>query len=320
MPIANRGPKHDEWIYALDTAATSAPTAFTLARAFLRGWLALCDAMLIGLSRSSTRSLPEHVRVLVSPRSRHFRRPAAALNLLDRVVPGVARVWQNVTLRGARLPVEGGALDVLDHGSGETVYTLETPRGPLVCKVQRASLGRPLPELIALAAHRRRGYQSVVRSYAGIEEVFPRAHFLVVQGPLFGVPAVLSLQEYVGGQKLDLLHDLDDESVSGLLEAHPGLRDQVRLFLARTLEAWERGEWIVDLGRGNLLVADGPGGPRLVYLDVQMKQVGRLRTRRQQVYRPQIERMRLLLQLAESVGCTDASVGTIRSTRNDGSR
>jgi hypothetical protein len=242
------------------------------------------------------------VRVLLSPRSRHFRRPAAALQLLDGIVPGVARALEKIALRASRLPLEGNTLRVLDHGTGDTIYTLETPRGPLVCKVQRASLGRPLHQLLALAAHRRRGYQAVLRHYEGLRAVFPPAHFLVVHGPVFGTPAVLSLQEYVGERTLDLLHDLDDAELTSLLSRDRRLRGQVRRFIELTLDAWEHRKWIVDLGKGNLLVAESPTGHRLIFLDVQMKQVARLRTPpHDAVHQPRIDRMRQVLQLAASL-------------------
>lgn len=258
--------------------------------------LKLFDSLLTALSRPRPARRRDYLRILFSRSTRHFDRPAAGLSLLDAIAPGIARLWGRLVMRGARLPFRSAAMELLAHGSGTTVYSFGPPGERYVCKTQRDSLGGALPELIAFASDRLRKYRSVLDHYAPVAEVFPPTHFAIVHGPLLGLPVVVSVQGFVPGQTRDLLHDMDDLELERLLGRRSRLRHQVARFFECTIEAWEAGTEIVDLGRDNLLLVGRPGSERLVYLDAEMLGVAYLKARRRgSHYASVIERMKKIL-------------------------
>jgi hypothetical protein len=118
----------------------------------------------------------------------------------------------------------------------------------------------------------------------------------VIQSPLFGVPAVGALQPYVKGPFRDLLRGVSDAELERLVARVPRLRADLAAFLECTIAAWERGGWIVDLGRDNLVLAGEGDDTRLVYLDIEMKEVTGLRgSTRESMYEAVVQRMREIL-------------------------
>jgi hypothetical protein len=236
-------------------------------------------------------------RILLGRRTRHFDRPAAALNLVDAIVPGTAAAWSELALRGRRLPLRCSELALLAFGTGDTVYRLGPPNSGSVLKVERISLGLRLAELTALAKRRRDALRDVLRQYRRAPGVFPDVQFLVIQSPLFRVPAVAALQPYVEGPFRDLLRDVPEAELDRMVARMPQLRADIVAFLECTIAAWERGGWVVDLGRGNLVLAGEGDRARLVYLDVEMKEASGLNgTVREWMYEDVVERMREVLR------------------------
>ncbi|MGE0160646.1 MAG: hypothetical protein AB7T31_14660 [Gemmatimonadales bacterium] len=255
----------------------------------------LCDALLTAPARPQRGPLG-HGKVLLALGTRHFDRPAAALNLVNSLVPGTSAAWSRMALRLRYLPFSCSALRLMAFGTGDTVYRLGGPESSLVLKVERISLGLRRSELVHLARWRRRGFEEVVREYAEVRDVFPDVSFLVLQSPLFGVPAVGAVQQLVAGPFRDLLRDVGDAELEALLVRCPGLGPRIAGFLERTIAMWERGGWIVDLGKDNLVLAGEGDRTRLCYLDVEMKEVSEVRgTFREALYERLIERMRAIL-------------------------
>jgi len=236
------------------------------------------------------------VSVLLRRRTKRYDRVAAALNLFDSVVPGAASACARLALRNERLPLRCDAVTPLAFGAGDTVFQLRGDGEPVACKVERRSLGRPTSDLFALARWRADAFQQILQDYAEVRDVFPSARFLVAHGPMFGVRAVVTIQTFVAGPWRDILRDVDTEEIRGLVAHRPRLRAQITGFLRRTIAAWERGEWIVDLGSDNLVLAGEGDTARLVYLDVEMKEVRSLRgSVRETMYETLVERMRAVL-------------------------
>ena len=261
----------------------------------------LCDALVTASIRPRASSWA-HARLLFGRRTRHYDRAAAALGFIDSVLPGAARAWAKLALRGTKLPLRCSDLKPMAFGTGDTVFTLAgSPEGSVVCKVERRTLGRSASELLALARWKGDAYRSIVQDYAAVRDVFPDARFLVGHGPMFGVPAVLALQMFVEGRKRDILRDVPIDEIRELVACNPRLRAQVSGFFPLTIEAWEHGAWVVDLGPDNLVLVGEGDGARLVYLDVEMKEVRRVRgSVREGMYRTLIERMRAILSVMAS--------------------
>lgn len=252
------------------------------------------DSMLTSAVRSGEERPWAHLRSVFARRTRHFDRPAAALSFLNALLPGTRDFWLRLVLRVSRLPLRGGPPTPLAHGNGTTVYAFDAPSGRFVYKVQRDSLGLPLPALRAFAEDRLRKFRGVLRHYGPVAEVFPPSHFLIAHGPLLNAAAVVTLQPMISGPTRDLLDDFDDEQLERLLESQPRLRRQVAAFAARTIVAWEGGaRWIVDLGRNNLLLVGAPHDLRLIYLDAEMLEVSELEASpRAPMYDAIVDRMR----------------------------
>ncbi|MBE0528829.1 MAG: pantoate--beta-alanine ligase, partial [Thermoleophilia bacterium] len=87
-----------------------------------------------------------------SPRPRRsFDRVAAAVNVVDRLLPGSADALARRLADTAPLALAATAIEAVDFGSGGTVFRVETPAGPHALKVFRRSLGERTPEQRAVA-------------------------------------------------------------------------------------------------------------------------------------------------------------------------
>src|SRR5262249_14279639 len=88
------------------------------------------------------------------------------------------------------------------------------------------------------------------------------AEFLVLNGPLRGLPAAACLQPWLE-RSTDLLARSDDE-ILRIASERPGLRAALADFARRALDLRARG-WFPDLpGRGTLLLVEPEGALRLV--------------------------------------------------------
>jgi hypothetical protein len=271
-----------------------------------RSWQArlwkLCDALVTARVRPRQGTW-RHGLAIVGRRTRNWDRPAAALNFMDSILPGTAAAWTKIALRKRKLPFRSAELDLVAFGTGDTVFRLGPPNEDYVLKVERISLGLRTSELVALAKWHRDAFDDVLRQYRRVADVFPPVAFIIVQSPLFRVPAVAALQPHVKGPLRDVVREVAPEELAGLAARRPGLRRRITGFLECTIASWERGGWIVDLGPQNLVMAGEGDAARLIYLDVEMKEAASIRgTMREAIYEDIVERMRRILEALGSGG------------------
>ena len=219
----------------------------------------------------------EYCRTLLSPKTRHFDRPAAAVNLVDALVPGAARRVAHFVIRHTKLPLAGGRLELAGYGSGDTVFEMRWGSFRFVLKVQRESLGLGLEKLLRLASIRKCAYQSVCSSFGSHTDLFPPTDFLILHGPLFSRPAAAAIQPFIEGSRRDLLRDYSDDELRQLLSRDWRLRDQCTVFVEQMTQALESDRWMLDLGRNNLVVVTHNQRNRLIYMDAEMIEAGWLR-------------------------------------------
>jgi hypothetical protein len=257
----------------------------------------LYDALTPTPVRARRRSIWGSGLLSLEPRTKRDDRSAAALSILEPEAPATSAAGSQFVVSARGLPFRCDEASLLAFGTGDTVFQLGTPEAGWVCKVQRVSLGVPTRDLERIARRRRETFAQGLRQYAPVQDVFPEVRFLVVQTPLFGVPAVAALQAFVPGPRRDLFRDVSEAELRQLVEAVPELRAQVAGLLRCTIAAWERGGWMVNLGADDLVLAGQGEGARLAYLDVEMKQAGALRgTIREGMYQVLVDRMGELLE------------------------
>lgn len=201
----------------------------------------------------------------------NFHRIQTIVRTTHRVLPGpVDWVRKRLHLQRA-LPFREPAEKVVGFGAGSTVYALggqaDGVQPELVLKIFRNSLGRPLPTLLEQAAMLRERYHRIRDWYSGTSIAVP-VEYVILHSPLLGQPAVAGLQPFVGGETQDFFELVSAGGWSELIEGHPALRAQFRLFVERTLTVFETEDLCLDLvGKDNLLVVVRDGQPRLKVID-----------------------------------------------------
>jgi hypothetical protein len=239
-------------------------------------WLRCLDAAVTAPARQR-RPGAKPLRELLRAR-RSFDRVAAAVNVVDRLLPGTAAALARHLTSSAPLALAATAIEALDFGSGGTVFRVETPAGPRALKVFRRSLGRPLVEQRAVAAYYADRYRTVSSWYARVPGLVARSEFLILPGPILGRPAAAVLQPFLEGRKRCFFEDLDAAAASELLARDPSLAECFRGFAVATLELWRKGARCLDLvGRENLMLVDGRSGPRLAIVDCGLFELPALR-------------------------------------------
>jgi hypothetical protein len=250
--VARRGGRIDALVLRLLDAAATAPARARRARG--------------GALRSLLRA------------RRSFDRAGEAVHLLDRVVPGAGCALARRIPSAAPLALAASSIELLDFGSGGTVYRLETPAGARALKVFRRSLGRPLAEQREIAAYYAERYRTVARWYAGTPGLVTPSAFLILPGPILGRPVAAVVQPLLRGPRRCFFADLDPAAAADLLSHDAALAEQFRGFARATLEQWRSSERCLDLvGRENLMLLEGDGRPRLAIADCGLFELPALR-------------------------------------------
>lgn len=183
--------------------------------------------------------------------------------------------------RYEHLPVGASSASLLSYGTGVTVFLLrrdDTGGAPphLVLKVMRRSLGQRVHVLVDQMNEYRTRYRMVARWYDDCDLIVP-LQFLILRGPLLGLPAVAAVQPFVGGERWDLFDYGTDAQLVALFRAHPSLREQFCRFASRTAAMVAESSRCVDfVGRDNLLLVSSPVGPRLQLIDFGVLDLQRL--------------------------------------------
>ena len=205
-------------------------------------------------------------------RGSNYDRAGSAVRLVDALIPGAAQRASRLLRRTRHLPVrllgtQDDPVEVVGYGAGATVYALgEGPRRR-VLKVYRRSLGRDAGTLLDVAAHYRAQHRTIEGWYADLPELLPRTEFLVLHGPLCGLRAACSVQDFLPAPRTDLFEQLSLGPIPAAAQ------QEVRRFAERTLELWrDRGQCIDILGRDNVVLCEP--GPRRHLIDSGILRLG----------------------------------------------
>jgi hypothetical protein len=229
-------------------------------------WLRCLDAAATAPARQRRPGARPLRELLLARRS--FDRVAAAVNVVDRILPGTAGALARRVADAAPLALAATAIEAVDFGSGGTVFRVETPAGPHALKVFRRSLGRPLAEQRAVAAYYAERYRTVSGWYAAVPGLVAPSAVLILPGPILGRPVAAVVQPFLEGAKRCFFEDLDASAALALLDEDPDLAQQFQGFATATLELWTKGERCLDLvGRENLMLLESRGRRRLAIVD-----------------------------------------------------
>jgi hypothetical protein len=264
-------------------------------------WLRLLDAAVTAPARRR-RPGTHPARALLGA-TRSFDRAGAAVNLLDRLVPGTAVALARRLTSAAPLALAASGIEPLDFGSGATVFRLSTPAGPRALKVFRRSLGRPLAEQREIAAYYAGRYRTVSSWYARVPGLVAPSAFLILPGPIGGHPVAAVVQPLLLGRKRCFFEDLDAAEALDLLSMDPILSEQFQVFAVKTLECWRKGERCLDLvGRENLMLLEAEGRARLAIVDCGVFELASVRRAAPDRYAALAERIGRLESLLGRLG------------------
>lgn len=229
----------------------------------------------------------------------------STVNLVDRIIPGIASRISRWMLRNSHFPWEPGNILLIAFGSGAAVFKLNWQSGAKALRIYRKSLGKSASGLLGTAEYYKKNYETVLAWYGGSLDLVLPMEFLVLQGvPLVG-PIAASLQPYIQAEKRDIFEDFSDTDFVKLMETNPFLRDQFLFFVEQTLCQWGEGKICYDfVGRENLLLVKQDGSYRLKIVDVgffkfdlpEFNHPGKVAQIEQK-----IQRLKCLYQLAKSV-------------------
>lgn len=140
-------------------------------------------------------------------------------------------------------------------------------------------------------------YEMVARWYADSSLVVPTS-FVILRGPLLGLPAVACLQPRIAGELADFFAHHSDRQLVNLLRLHPALQAQFCNFVTRTLSVAREQSMCVDLvGRDNLLLVATRDGMRLQLIDFGVFNLHRLQMNAPALYSEAGERLARLARL-----------------------
>lgn len=195
-----------------------------------------------------------------------YDRTFSAVNLIERILPGIVNRVSRWMYRNNRFPWAPVEIELIAFGTGAAVFKLNWSNGVKVLRIYRRSVGKSAAGLLEIADYYKRNYETVLSWYGSL--VLPM-EFLVLPGlPLVG-PVAASLQPYVHGPRQDLFDDFSDEELLQLLKADDGLREQFICFAGQTIRQLDEHKMCYDfLGRENILLARHEGRYRLHIVDV----------------------------------------------------
>ncbi len=215
---------------------------------------------------------------VLDPRTSNYDRVASLVNMVDTVVPGLARRATSLICRPPWPPFSAERVELLAYGSGATVFLLEGESGRQVLKIYRRSLGvGPARRNELLGSYRQR-YETIRSWYAASPDIVWPADFMILPGPILGRPAVACLQTYIEGEKKDALRGLSDNELVTALGASNGLRRQILAFAKQTRRIYRsQGRCADFLGENNLMLVRSGDRWRLHLIDYGVFDTDRMR-------------------------------------------
>ena len=210
----------------------------------------------------------DYVRTVLDFGASNYDRVAAGTNLVNAIIPGSVKKISAPLRNTAGFPLPDVEVELMSYGSGSTVFLLKQPGKKWVLKVYRRSLGKKGQSLDQIANHFKTKYQKVCSWYNDGFDLVPPAHFLLINGPIFGSPAAAVLQKFIDGRKHDLFLDFTDEDILHLMEKNSNLLEQFLYFIKKTLSIFESYNKCFDfLGRENLMLVKNNDNYRLLVID-----------------------------------------------------
>jgi hypothetical protein len=198
-----------------------------------------------------------------------YKRTMSTVNLVDRLIPGIARGLSRWMYKNNRFPWEPIDIELIAFGTGAAVFKVNWNNKDKVLRIYRKSLGKPYRGLVEMAAYYKNNYETVRSWYGSADGLVLPMEFMVLQGlPLIG-PVAASLQPYIHGQRQDLFEDHSDDELLQLLAANREVREQFLVFARQTMRQWEEGKMCYDfVGRENLMLVKHGAHYRLRIADV----------------------------------------------------
>ena len=250
------------------------------------------------------RRLIQQVHVIFNPESRNFDKVCSTIDVINQVIPYASRGSLRFLSSSRQLPFENADIELIGCGSGATVFLLKTKQGHKVLKIYRQSLGRRFHDLLEIVNVFKRKYEIVASWYNGRFDLVPAARFLILKGPLLGVPVAAALQAYVDGEKKDFFREFSDEQLLRLMREQEELRRQFAFFAERTLAVHSRDGLCLDLlGRNNVVLANSGKELRFALLDNGIFDLEFMKRKKPHIYRKleaHVSRIRFLLRAITS--------------------
>src|SRR5687768_14863943 len=227
----------------------------------------LCDAVLTaGIEERAVVTDGKPKRRSVTPT---YQRAQRVINAAAATLPRAFARLRELLLDPDRVPFAARLVKPLSAGSGVTVFVMQhaSDNDAHVLKIYRKSLGRQLNTLLDQAEDRRARYNRLASWYTDCGVVLP-THFLVLNGPVLGLPSLAYVQPYVTGELIDVFGDVSEPELLQLLLDDRALLGQFSCFVDSTMRVVDKHKACVDLvGRNNLVIMRRNGEQRLVLLD-----------------------------------------------------
>ena len=237
-------------------------------------------------------------QALLQRRSSNYNRISSLLNLLDQVQPGFAEGMARNLIRVKNFPLAGYRISLLAYGSGSTVFLLKNGQGQKVLKVYRRSLGQPARQAWEVAKEYQDKHKKLVTWFNNEDQIVIPSQFLVLHGPLLGIPSAALLQPYVSGKIYDLFLDFTIMEAIRLAKGQEQLRLQLLNFTSRLFQAMDETGLCFDLvGRENLMLVEESGRMHLKIADNGIFQVQPIRSHSPAIYdrlRSHLHRLQLI--------------------------
>jgi hypothetical protein len=242
---------------------TRAQRAVRAERVRIRYFYRALDAVLSAIAQPSRSGLePSNGRA--GRRTSNYERMRGVVRSTVESLPGVESGLRRVVMDTAWLPLRFTELPLAGYGSAATVFEVTDPADgrARVLKVYRRTVGRPATALVQLA-RRHRARQRKLEEWFG--DVAMPAHFVVLSGPLRGLPVIACIEDRAK-VVLDPLAVTDAE-LAAFLATRPEASRQFVTFAERVLELRREGSFPDLFGPGNLLFVEESGGLRLRLID-----------------------------------------------------
>lgn len=158
------------------------------------------------------------------------------------------------------------------NGYDKVVFLLESQeqgQPSLVLKFNTVQSSKDTETLVEKAKKIKQRYERARDIYKEMPGVILEEHFFVGQHYWKDRKAIISLQEFLGSDLIDVLDQKNDEKLRALFQDNPKIKEEIAQFADITLKyAKERGEVVDILGKNNLVLFRDPSGEmKLILLE-----------------------------------------------------